>query len=366
MKAFVQGNIAVAEAAFRAGCRFFAGYPISPSNEIAARMAELLQSAGTFIQMEDEIASICAALGASWSGAKAMTATSGPGLSLMQEAIGYAYFTETPVVIVDVQRAGPSTGQATRLGQGDVMQMRYGSHGDVHPVALCPWSVQELYDLTIRAFNLSEQLRLPVFVATDQAVATAHETVAMHGDFEIIDRVRTGHKPPFCSDEPGRAPPMPAFGDGARLLVTGSTHDAQGYRKVHEPAAHEKLVTALMQKTTTRADELVETESLGLEDADIVFFSYGISARSALAAVEILRRKGKKAGLLRTRTLWPFPEKPVRELGDRVEHIIVPECNTGQIAGVVRGLSRAPVHPYTRTDGSPIDPSELVAFAEAL
>jgi 2-oxoglutarate ferredoxin oxidoreductase subunit alpha len=197
-------------------------------------------------------------------------------------------------------------------------------------------------------------------------VATARETLVMHDNFDVIDRIRTGNTPPFCSDEPGRVPPMPALGEGARLLVTGSTHDERGFRKVHEPAAHEKLVTALMQKTTTRADELVETESLGLDDADIAFFCYGISARSALAAVETLRRKGKKVGLLRTRTLWPFPEKPVIELGDRVEHVIVPECNTGQVAGVVRALSRAPVHPFTRTDGSPIDPSDLVAFAEAL
>jgi 2-oxoglutarate/2-oxoacid ferredoxin oxidoreductase subunit alpha len=366
MRCFVQGGVAVAEAAFRAGCRFFAGYPISPANDIATRMAELLEDEGTFIQMEDEIASICAALGASWSGAKAMTATSGPGLSLMQEAVGYAYFTETPVVIVDVQRAGPATGQATRVGQGDVMQLRYGSHGDVYPIALVPWSVQELYDLTVRAFNLAERFRVPVYVATDEAVASTFEVVELHRNFDVLTRVRKRGAPPFGSGLPDGVPPMPAFGDGEQLLVTGSTHDEWGRRRTRDPEAHEKLVTRLMRKTMDHERELAETEACYLEDADVAFFAYGTSARSAFAAVRMLRARGRRVGMLRPRTLWPFPEERVRALGEQVARIVVPECNTGMIADIVRGLSAASVHAFTRTNGDPIAPEALIELVEGL
>ncbi len=363
----MQGNVAAAEAAVRAGCNFFAGYPITPSSELMARIAELLREREReFIQMEDEIASICAVIGASWAGARAMTATSGPGFSLMQEGLGYAYFTETPLVLVDVQRAGPATGQATHVAQGDVMQMRYGSHGDVFPIAVSPWSVQELYDLTIRAFDLAERFRLPVFVATDEAVGHLRETIRLHDDFEVASRVRRGDGPPFGCDAPGCVPPMPAFGDGAELMVTGSTHDPRGFRKVDAPDVHDELVTRLMRKTLDRADEIVETESYLLDDAELGFFAYGISARSAIAAVERLRERGVRAGLLRTRTVWPFPEKEVRRLGDSVEALIVPELNKGMIADVARACCAAPVHAVVQTDGRTIPPQLLVERAEEL
>lgn len=364
-RVLMQGNIAAAEGAIRAGCRFFAGYPITPSSEIMAEMAKLLgRHDGRFIQMEDEIASICAVIGASWSGVKAMTATSGPGFSLMQEALGYAYFTETPMVLVDVQRAGPGTGQATHVGQGDVMQVRYGSHGDVFPIALCPASVQEMYDLTIRAFNLSERFRVPAFVMADEAVGHLREPCAFHSDFEVEHRDRYGDGAPFGSHAPDGVPPMPAFGDGKKLMVTGSTHNPEGFRKVDDPEIHDALVTRLMRKTEDHKDEIVEVEEHLLADAEIAFFAYGISARTALAAARRLRDKGIKAGLLRAKTLWPFPDKAVAELGDAVRAIVVPELNKGMFAGVCRAHTAAPVHSVTQTNGKTIEPQKLVDFVQ--
>lgn len=366
-RVLMQGNLAVAEAAIRVGCRFFGGYPITPSSEVMTRMAELLrQHGGTFIQMEDEIASICSVIGASWSGAKAMTATSGPGFSLMQEGLGYAYFTEAPLVLVDIQRAGPATGQATHVGQGDVMQYRYGSHGDVYPIAVAPWSVQELYDLTIQAFNLSEKYRVPAFVAADEAVGHVRETVVLHDNFEVINRVREGEGPPFGSDKPDGVPVMPAFGDGASLMVTGSTHNAQGFRKVDDPEVHDKLVTRLMRKTLDHYDDIVDVVDYFLEDAEIAFFAYGISARSALAAVRKLRADGVKAGLMRTRTLWPFPDKHIENLGRQVKAIIVPELNKGMMASVARAHSKAPVYNVNQTNGKILEPEQLVHFTKEL
>jgi 2-oxoglutarate ferredoxin oxidoreductase subunit alpha len=363
----LQGNVAAAEAAIRAGCRFFAGYPITPSSEIMVRTAELLRErGGVFIQMEDEIASICAVIGASWSGAKAMTATSGPGFSLMQEGLGYAYFTETPLVLIDVQRAGPATGQATHVAQGDVMQYRYGSHGDVFPIALAPWSVQEMYDLTIRAFNLAERFRTPVFVASDEAIGHLRENAVLHDDFAVVDRVRSGDGDPFGSAAPDGVPVMPAFGDGRELMVTGSTHDAKGFRKVDDPKVHDALVTRLMRKVMDHAEEIAEVDAHALDDAEIALVAYGISARTAIAAVHRLRAKGVKAGLLRPKTLWPFPERQLRELGERVRAIVVPELNKGMVASVVRGCTKAEVHSITRTDGKTIDPERVVRFVEEL
>jgi 2-oxoglutarate ferredoxin oxidoreductase subunit alpha len=361
----MQGNVAIAEAAHRAGCRFFAGYPITPSSELMVHIAALLREhGGSFIQMEDEIASICAVIGASWSGVKAMTATSGPGFSLMQEGLGYAYLTETPLVLVDVQRAGPATGQATHIAQGDVMQLRYGSHGDYFPIALCPWSVQEAYDLTVRCFNLAERYRVPVLLATDEGIGHARENIALHDDFELVDRVRHGDGPPFGHALPDGVPPMPAFGDGAQLMVTGSTHDARGFRKVDDPAVHDALVTRLMRKTMDHVDEIVEVEGHLLDDAEIVFFAYGISARSAIAAVRRLRQRGVKAGLLRTLTLWPFPEAQLAELGRRIRALVVPELNKGMMAAVARSCCDAPVHPINQTDGKALLPAALVRYVE--
>ncbi len=370
----MQGNIAFAHGAFRAGCRFFAGYPITPSNEMMTEMQKLLGQSGVFVQMEDEIASICAAIGASLGGVKSMTATSGPGFSLMQEGVGYAYFTETPIVIVDVQRAGPATGQATRTAQGDIMQMRFGSHGDVYPVVLCPWSVQEMYDLAVSAFFWSESLRVPVIMAADESIARARESVVIPIEVAVRERNRSKDLPPFGTNGPFESndsadvPPLPAFGDGAALLVTGSTHDERGFRRVDDPDCHEKLVKRLMHKTLRREREIVEVESWFLDDATIAFFAYGISARSAAEAVDRLRNRGVKAGMLRTRTLWPFPERAVKDLAERVRAIVVPELNTGMYASQVQSCLQMcgnpiPVHSVSQVNGMPISPSRLVEFA---
>jgi len=300
------------------------------------------------------------------SGSKSMTATSGPGFSLMQEALGYAYFTETPLVVVDVQRAGPATGQATHVGQGDVMQYRYGTHGDVFPIALAPWSVQECYDLTIRAFNLSEKYRVPTFLATDEAIGHLRENVVLHDDFEIISRISEGDGDPFGSDKIDGVPVMPSYGEGKSLLVTGSTHNPKGFRKVDDPQIHDSLVTRLMHKTMDHADDIVETESYMLDDAQIGIFAYGISARTAIAAVKRLREKGIKAGMLRTKTIWPFPQKQIEELSSNVKAIVVPELNKGMMADVARGFSSVPVHSVTQTNGKAIKPNVLVSFVEEL
>ena len=362
----MQGNIAAASGAFRAGCRFFAGYPITPSSEIMSEMARLLDGEGSFVQMEDEIASISAAAGASLAGVKAMTATSGPGFSLMQETLGYAYFTETPLVVVDVQRAGPATGQATRTAQGDMMQLRYGSHGDIFPIALCPWSVQEMYDLTVRAFNLAETYRLPVFVAADESVGHLREPVTIPDAVELSHRDRSANAPPFGSESPSGVPPLPAFGDGAKLLVTGSTHDAFGFRRVDDPDCHERLVTRLRNKTMDRRDEIVDTILSRTEDAKIVFFAYGISARSAAEAVRTLREEGIRAGLIRPRVFWPFPESVFDTLPDTATQIIVPELNCGMAADLVRACTHRRVTSITQVNGAPISPDRLVRAAKAI
>lgn len=367
LRAYVTGNEAAAEGALAVGCRFYAGYPITPSSEIMERMAERLpQVGGRFIQMEDEIASISAVIGASWAGLKAMTATSGPGFSLMMEGIGYAVFTETPCVVIDVQRAGPCTGQATRVGSGDVMQVKWGSHGDIEIVALAPWSVQEMYDLTIRAFNLSERLRVPAFVMADEAVGHLHETAEYHRRFDVVDRVRRGGEPPFGTPEPDGVPPMPRFGDGENLLVTGSTHDASGYRKVEDSAVHAALVDRLRGKVLARREEIVEVEEHLLDDADVAVVAYGFTARGALAAVREARERGVRAGLLRLKTLWPFPEAQVEALGRRVRKILVPEMNHGQMAGEVRKQCRADVVPYGRTNGEAIAPETILREIERI
>jgi 2-oxoglutarate ferredoxin oxidoreductase subunit alpha len=360
----LMGNQAAAEGALAAGCSFYAGYPITPSSEIMEELAVRLPAAGgAFIQMEDEIASISAVIGAAWAGAKAMTATSGPGLDLMMEALGYAAFTETPLVLIDVQRAGPSTGQATRVGSGDVMQLRYGSHGDLCPIVLSPWSVQEMYDLTIRAFNLSERYRVPSFVLADEGVGHLRESVRLHRDFSLVERVRDASRPPFGSPAADGVPPMPVFGDGANLLVTGSTHDEWGFRKVDTPGPHAALVERINRKVLDHVDEIAEVDARWLDDARLVLVAYGFTGRSALAAVKRLRAQGVMAGLLRLRTLWPFPEAVLEKLGRAVEAILVPEMNRGQVMGLVRQVADCPVHGLWQTDGEVIAPERIVARA---
>ncbi len=357
----MMGNAAAAEGALAAGCCFFAGYPITPSSEIMEIMASRLPGqGGVFIQMEDEIASISAMIGASWAGSKAMTATSGPGLSLMMEALGYAAMTETPCVLVDVQRAGPATGQATRIGSGDLMQVRFGSHGDYCPIALSPWSVQELYDLTIRAFNLSERFRVPAFVLADEGTGHLRESVRLHRDFEIADRVRDASKAPFGTDAPDGVPPMPAFGDGAELLVTGSTHDEWGFRKADDGAVHARLVDRINRKILDHRDEIVDVDPFELDDAEVALVAYGFTGRSAIAAARMLRREGKKVGLARLRTIWPFADREIEDLGGSVRRIVVPEMNRGQVAGLVRQHTGTDVVPLCQTDGEVIEPEAIV------
>ena len=334
---FMNGDTACAEGAIAAGCRFFAGYPITPATEVAERMAERLPKlGGVYIQMEDEIASMAAILGAAWGGAKTMTSTSGPGFSLMMENLGLGIVTETPCVVVNVQRAGPSTGLPTSAGQGDMMQARWGSHGPYEIIALCPSSPQELFDLTIRAFNLSERFRLPVLVMTDEVVGHMTEKVVIPQAGQIVVTPRRAPtKPPgeFFLYEPGPdgVPQMPAAGTGYRVHVTGLTHDRRGY-PVLTAAIQREMVERLVNKIRDNADEIVEVEELQTRDAEAVIVTYGITVRPALQAMALARREGIRVGLLKLITAWPFPEKAVRALAARVPLLVVPEINYGQMA----------------------------------
>jgi len=364
---YFSGNEAAAEGAIAAGCRFYAGYPITPSSEIMERMAlRLREVGGVFIQMEDEIASISAVIGASWAGAKAMTATSGPGFSLMQESIGYAAFTETPCVIIDVQRAGPCTGQATRVGSSDIMQAKWGSHGDYQVIALSPWSVQEMYELTLRSFNLSERYRVPTLVMADEAVGHLRENLSIRTKVEGWDRKKKRGGSPFGTEEQGGVPPMPAFGEGERLLVTGSTHDAFGFRKTDDPEVHAKLVERINQKILKNRSKMIETEDYFLEDSEKAVMAYGFTARTSLYAVNHLRKEGMKIGMLRLKTLWPFPEEAVTALGKRVKKVIVPEMNLGQVAGEVKKFCSCDVISLNQTDGEVIRPETIIEMLKKI
>ena len=333
---FMMGDVACAEGAISAGCRFFAGYPITPATEIAERMAERMpQVAGTYIQMEDELASMITILGASWGGVKAMTATSGPGFSLMMENLGLGIMTETPCVLVNVQRGGPSTGLPTLLAQGDMMQARWGSHGPYEIIALAPSSPQELFDLTIRAFNLSEKYRTPVLVMTDAEVGHMTEKVVIPPpeEVETFSRRKPTVPPneylPYEADD-DLVPPMANAGEGYRFHTTGLTHDERGYPAM-DAEAQDKLITRLVEKIRRNKDDIIQLEENGLEDAEVVVCSYGISARTALWPVELARREGIRVGTLRLITVWPFPEERIRELAGRVKAFVVPELNYGQI-----------------------------------
>jgi 2-oxoglutarate ferredoxin oxidoreductase subunit alpha len=361
---FLLGNVAAAEGALAAGCTFYAGYPITPSSELMHHMAvHLRRRGGVFVQMEDEIASISAIVGASWTGVKSMTATSGPGLSLMMEGIGYAAMTETPCVLVDIQRAGPCTGQATHVGAGDVMQIRHGSHGDYMPVAVAPWSVQEMFDLTVRAFNLAERFRVPAFVMADEAVGHLRESAVIRTEVETITRPRphddVAAAAPFGTDAMDGIPPMPFFGEGANLLVTGSTHDERGYRKVDHPQIQQTLVQRLTQKITRRRAEIVDLEHYFCEDAQVVVLAYGFTARSALAAVKQCRQSHKKVGLCRLKTLWPFADREIADLSQGLKGIVFPEMNLGQLAGVTRQHAHCAVESLSQTNGRIIEPAVI-------
>ena len=338
---FLNGDDACAEGAIAAGCRFFAGYPITPATEIAERMAKRLpEVSGVYIQMEDEIASMAAVLGASWGGTKSMTATSGPGFSLMMENIGLGMMMETPCVVVNIMRGGPSTGLPTLVGQGDVMQARWGSHGDYGVIALTPSSSQEAFDMTIEAFSLSERYRIPVIVLSDELIGHMYERVVIP-EKKFLPRIRR-RKPrkapsehlPFLGGE-DLVPPMACAGEGYRLHVTGLTHDEKGY-PVISAEAQERLVRRLCDKIRTHAAEIIRIEEDGTEDAEIIVVAYGCAARSARESVNMARKSGRRVGFLRLITVWPFPEERIRELAaNGVKGFVVPEVNYGQIAGEV-------------------------------
>jgi len=337
----VLGNDACAEGAIRAGCRLFAGYPITPANEISHYMAaELPKTGGFFLQMEDEIASIAAVIGASWAGAKAMTATSGPGYSLMQENIGYAHMTEAPLVLVNVQRSGPSTGQATLPSQSDVYQAKYGAHGDYEVVAFSPWSVQEMFDLTVRAFNLAERFRTPVMLMADGMIGHIMEKLEVPEEVEVVERRRPSGPEctPFGTDDPSMVPEMPRFGEGYRLLVTGSTHTPTGLRD-YAPRYHQMKVNRIREKILGAEREIADQVRVGLEDARVAVVSYGASARPSFGAVKRARGDGVEAGLFRLRTIWPFPESDVSELADEVDALIVVEMNVGKMVKEVERVT---------------------------
>lgn len=333
---FINGDQACCEGALAAGCRFFAGYPITPATEIAESISRRLpELGGIYIQMEDEIASMAAILGASWGGVKSMTSTSGPGFSLMMENIGLGICTETPCVICNVQRAGPSTGLPTLVAQGDMMQARWGSHGHYEIIALSPASPQEMFDFTIRAFNLSEQFRLPVIILADEVIGHMNERVVIPSeeDIEIIDRrkptVSREEYHPYKADADGIAP-MANCGDGYRIHVTGLTHDERGYPAM-DAKAQENMVKRLVGKILNNRDKIISTKNIFLDDAEVVVVSYGISARSAMQAVRDARKEGIKAGLIKLETIWPFPEELIRSIAPQVRALIMPEINGGQM-----------------------------------
>ena len=363
---FMQGSQAVAEAAIIAGLKFFAGYPITPASEIAEHLSkELPKVGGVAIQMEDELASIAAIIGASWTGAKAMTATSGPGFSLMQENIGLAFMTETPLVITEMQRAGPSTGQATKCGQGDVMQARWGTHGDYASIVLAPNSVQEMFDLTIRAFNLAEQYRTPIILLGDEIIAHMRERLAIQprDSIEIIDRrkPKQGETMFFGGQE---VPPMPAIGEGYSVTVTGSTHDEYGIRITADPVGHRKLVERLVRKIQNNADKIVEVESSNAEDCKVGIVSFGCTSRAIYEAVELANAEKIKTGFVRLKTLWPFPEKQVKALAESAKTIIVPEMNLQQVFFEVKRIveGAAQIVPLNKIGGGEmITPEEILA-----
>jgi 2-oxoglutarate ferredoxin oxidoreductase subunit alpha len=362
---FWQGNEACAEGAITAGCRFYAGYPITPSTEISEHFSKRLPKVdGIAIQMEDELASIAAVIGASWAGAKSMTATSGPGFSLMQEGIGYAFMTETPCVIVDVQRAGPSTGQATKCGQGDIMQARWGTHGDYSAIVLSPNSVQEMFELTIRAFNLSEEYRTPVILLADEIIAHMREQIILPDPeaLEIINRRKpnSSEKAFFGLKE---VPPMPSIGDGFNVVVTGSTHDEYGIRSTADPATHARLVERLNGKIQDHADAIADFESYNIDDCRVGIVSCGCTSRTVYDAVESAGKKGLKVGYVRLRTVWPFPDAIVRRMAETAKTIIVPEMNLKQLYHEVQRASNGEtrVSPLNKIGGGElITPEELV------
>lgn len=366
---FILGDHACAEAALAAGVEFFGGYPITPSTEIMERLAHRLpRVGGKFVQMEDEIGSVAAIIGASVAGARSFTATSGPGFSLMMENIGLAAMMEVPIVIADVQRASPSTGLPTSVGQSDLLQARWGSHGDYGVVVYCPASPQECFDLTITAFNIADQYRIPVFVLMDEVVGHMTERVVIPPEEEIprVERKRPSQPPgkgaylPYKPDD-DLVPPMAHSGEGYKIHMTGLTHDERGYPALNAPA-HEKLVNRLVDKVRLNADRIMLCEEIDVEDAETVVVAFGCTARSARRAVALARAQGYKAGFVRPITVWPFPETHIRRIieAGRVKQFVVPEINLGQLRREVERLTSLPVKRINHAGGAMITPSRIV------
>jgi len=362
----LSGNEACAHAALAVGVRFFAGYPITPSSEIAEVLAnELPKYDGVFIQMEDELASIGAIIGASLTGVKAMTATSGPGFSLMQENIGFAIMAEIPCVIVNVMRGGPSTGLPTLPSQGDVMQARWGTHGDHQSIALAPFSVREVFEMTVRAFNLSEKYRTPVILLLDEIIGHVNEKVVFpsENEFEIINRPKPKDKDNYLpyDETVSDIPAMANFGTGYRYHVTGLAHDETGF-PTNNGEKINQLLQRLERKIIKHTEDIVQVEEFHLSDAEIGIIAYGSAARSARHAVKLARELGLKAGMLRLKTIWPFAEKQIQDFSDKVKIWIVPELNMGQIAHEVEWAVRGKVNvvKYNKVNGEPINPHEIL------
>ncbi|MEX2703043.1 MAG: 2-oxoacid:acceptor oxidoreductase subunit alpha [Candidatus Baldrarchaeota archaeon] len=364
---FLQGNDAIVEGAILAGCRFFAGYPITPSSEIMESMAARLPLiGGVFVQMEDELGSIAAAIGASLTGVKAMTATSGPGFSLMQENIGLAIMCEVPVVIVNVMRGGPSTGLPTKASQADIMQARWGHHGDGEIIALAPWSVQECLDLTIKAFNLAEEYRTPVIVLSDAILAHLREVVRVPDPEEIVivERKRPEVPPeeflPFKANE-SLVPPMATLGKGYKIHYTGLSHDERGY-PTDDPENYKKLIERITAKIRNNVEKIASWDMKYIEDAEMILISYGSSARAVLQACINARKQGHKVGFLRLITIWPFTEELIKKISENVSKILVLEQNTGQVLHLVKEAigNRAKIYFYSKLGGEPFTPHEIL------
>lgn len=361
----MQGNEACAEGAIAAGVNFFAGYPITPSTEIAETMAKLLpKTGGKFVQMEDEIASMGAILGASLAGAKAMDATSGPGFSLKQELIGYAACAEIPCVLVDVQRVGPSTGQPTAPSQADVMQARWGTHGDHPIIALAPWSVRETYDVTVMAVNYAERFRTPVILLMDEVVGHLREKVVLPDHVDVYPRrqpkkTRAEGYEPFTPDE-DLVPNVADFGKGYHIHVTGLIHDDTGF-PVGSPAITEQSIRRLHEKIDRAGDEIIHTECSFMDDAEYAVVAFGGTARTAYEAVRAARARGEKIGLVRLITIWPFADKVIASLAQKVKGILVAEMNYGQVVGEVRraAAGACPVELCGKYNMQAFEPQEI-------
>ena len=363
---FVHGDWACAEGAISAGCEYYAAYPITPATEIAEQMARRFpELGGKFVQFEDEIGAIASVIGASFTGKKSMTATSGPGISLMLENIGLAVMTEAPCVIVNVMRGGPSTGQPTMGAQGDVMQCKWGMHGDNEIIALAPSSVQEMYDLTIEAFNLAEAYRTPVFLLSDANIGHMYEKLVIPDESElnIVNRKKpestTEKYLPYKADET-LVPPMASFGDGHRFYSTGLTHDERGYPDM-SVETQDRLVRRLNDKIRNNVDKITRVEEMYTDDCDVLVVAYGISARSAVTAVKQAREEGIKAGLLRLITLWPFPEQLVEEKTRDVKAVVMTEMNYGQMVREVRRAAKpTPLEFIPKLGENPPRPDEIL------